>query len=172
SAILAIESVGLTVDDVEWIYPEDAAQGRALFETGEIDALSSYDPFFASAEVEMDTVTLVGAQIDVYPNRTFYLASDQFAEESPELLDLILEAIDEADQWANENKPEVVEIMSDALGISEEVIDHQIQRRTFGATKITEEIIEVQQQQADKYYEIDLIPVEVDVSEAVFEVAN
>src|SRR5699024_3521344 len=38
SAILAIESVGLTVDDVEWVYPEDAAQGRALFETGEIDA--------------------------------------------------------------------------------------------------------------------------------------
>src|SRR5699024_5934115 len=148
------------------------AQGRALFETGEIDALSSYDPFFASAEVEMDTITLLDGQIDGYPNRTFYFASEQFAEENPELLDLILQAIDEADQWANENKYDVVVMMSDALGISEDVIDHQIQRRTFGATKITEEIIETQQKQADKYYEIDLIPVEVDVSEAVFEVAN
>lgn len=170
SAILAIESAGLTVDDVEWVYPEDAAQGRALFETGEIDALSSYDPFFASAEVEMDVITLADGQIDDYPNRTFYFASEQFAEEHPELIDFILEAIDKSDQWANENKEEVVEIMSEALGISEEVIAHQLDRRTFGATKITEEIIEAQQKQADKYYEIGLIPKEIDVREKVFEI--
>src|SRR5690625_3307249 len=172
SAILAIESAGLTVDDVEWVYPEDAAQGRALFETGEIDALSSYDPFFASAEVEMDVITLADGQIDDYPNRTFYFASEQFAEENPELIDLILEAIDRSDQWANENKDEVVEIMSEALGISEEVIDHQIQRRTFGVTKMTQEIVEAQQKQADKYIEAGLISEKIDVTEKVLEIVE
>lgn len=172
STILALESVGLTVDDVEWVYPEDAAQGRALFETGEIDALASYDPFFASAEVEMDVITLADGQIDGYPNRTFYFASEQFAEKNPELIDFILEAIDQSDQWANENKEEVVKIMSDALGISEEVISHQINRRTFGASKITEEIIEAQQKQADKYFEIGLIPKQIDVREKVWEIVE
>lgn len=172
STILAIESAGLSVDDVEWVYPEDAAQGRALFETGEIDALSSYDPFFASAEVEMDVITLADGQIDGYPNRTFYFASEQFAEESPELIEFVLEAIDKSDQWANENKEEVVKIMSEALGISEEVISHQINRRTFGATKITEEIIEAQQKQANKYYEIGLIPEQIDVKEKVYEIVE
>lgn len=170
-AILAIESAGLTVDDVEWVFPEDAAQGRSLFETGELDALASYDPFFASGEVEMDVTTLTDGEVyDGYPNRTFYFASSSFAEEHPEHLDLILEAIDEADQWANENKSEVVEIMSEALGISEEVIHHQFDRRTFGATKITPEIIEAQQKQADKYDEIDLIPEKIDVSEKMYEI--
>lgn len=172
-AILAIESAGLTVDDVEWVYPADAAQGRALFETGELDALSSYDPFFASVEVEMDVITLTDGQVyDGYPNRTFYFAASKFAEEHPDLVDLILEATDEADQWANENKAEVVEIMSKALGISEEVIDHQMQRRTFGATKITSEIVEAQQKQADKYFEIKLIPEQVDVTEKMSEIVE
>src|SRR5699024_9703113 len=36
-AILALESAGLSVDDVEWVYPEDAATGRSLFETDAID---------------------------------------------------------------------------------------------------------------------------------------
>lgn len=168
SAVLALESVGLTADDVEWVYPEDAAQGRALFETKQIDALSSYDPFFASAELETDSITLINGDIDGYPNRTFYFAATSFAEEQPELVDFILENIDKSDKWANENREEVIGIMSEALGIKEEVISKQINRRTFGATAITPEIIEVQQKQADKYFELELIPVEVKVEEKVW----
>ena len=167
STVLALESVGLTVDDVEWVYPEDAAQGRALFETGQIDALASYDPFFASAEIETDSITLVNGDIDGYPNRTFYFAAEDFAEEQPELVDFILEKIDESDKWANENREEVISIMSEALGIKEEVISTQINRRTFGATAITDEIIETQQKQADTYFELGLIPVEVNVQDKV-----
>lgn len=168
STVLALESVGLTADDVEWVYPEDAAQGRALFETGQIDALASYDPFFASAELETDSITLVNGDIDGYPNRTFYFATESFVEQQPELVEFILEKIDESDQWANENREEVVVIMSEALGIKEEVIGKQINRRTFGATKITDEIITTQQKQADKYFELGLIPVEVNVQDKVW----
>lgn len=170
-AILALESAGLTVEDVEWVYPEDAAQGRSLFETGAVDALASYDPFFASAEVEMDVLTLTEDQVyDGYPNRTFYFASENFAKNHPELIELILEATDRADQWANENKDEVIKTMAKALDINENVIERQIYRRTFGATKITNEIIEAQQKQADKYHEIGLIPEAIDVTEKVFEI--
>ena len=168
STVLALESVGLTVDDVEWVYPEDAAQGRALFETGQIDALASYDPFFASAELETDSITLVNGDIDGYPNRTFYFATETFVDNQPELVEFILEKIDESDKWANENREEVIAIMSEALGINEEVISKQINRRTFGASEITDEIIETQQKQADKYFELKLIPVEVTIQEKVW----
>ncbi|MBD8038553.1 aliphatic sulfonate ABC transporter substrate-binding protein [Solibacillus sp. A46] len=168
STVLALESVGLTVDDVEWVYPEDAAQGRALFETGQIDALASYDPFFASAELETDSITLVNGDIDGYPNRTFYFATETFVDNNPELVEFILEKIDESDKWANENREEVIAIMSEALGIKEEVISKQINRRTFGASEITDEIIETQQKQADKYFELKLIPVEVTIQDKVW----
>src|SRR5699024_4776997 len=127
-------------------------------------------PFFASGEVEMDVNTLTDGEVyDGYPNRTFYFASSSFAEEHPEHLDLILEAIDEADQWANENKSEVVEIMSEALGISEEVIHHKFEQHTFCDTKITPESVETQKKQAYKYAGIDLIPEKIDVSEKIYE---
>lgn len=168
AAVLALESVGLTADDVEWVFVEDAAQGRALYETGQVDALSSYDPFFASAEVETDSITLTNGDIDGYPNRTFYFASEKLAENQPEIVEFILENIDKADKWANENKDEVVKIMSEALGIDEKVISKQIERRTFGASEITDEILEAQQKQADKYAELGLIPKKVDVKEKVW----
>src|SRR5699024_3412131 len=123
-AILALESAGLSVDDVEWVYPEDAATGRSLFETDAIDALASYDPFFASAEEEMEVITLTeDTTYDNYPNRTFYFASENFAKNHPDLIELILEQTDIADKWANENRDEVVTMMSEALGISEATIE-------------------------------------------------
>lgn len=168
SAVLALESVGLTADDVEWVYPEDAAQGRALFETGQIDALSSYDPFFASAEFETDSITLANGDIDGYPNRTFYFTGTKFADEHPDLVEFILEQIDKSDKWANENKEEVIDIMSEALGIDRDVISLQLNRRTFGATAITDEIVKTQQKQADKFFELKLIPVEINIEEKVW----
>lgn len=166
-AVLALEEAGLSVDDVEWVYPEDAGQGRIIFETGEVDALASYDPYLASAEVELGATSFSAGKDYNYPNRTFYYATPDFAEDEPELVDLILETIDEADQWANENNDEVVALLSDSLGIDEKVISKQISRRTFGATKITQEILDRQQEQADKYYEIGLIPEAVDISEVM-----
>ncbi|NEU30337.1 aliphatic sulfonate ABC transporter substrate-binding protein [bacterium LRH843] len=164
-AILAIEEAGLGVDDVEWVYLQDAAQMRTAFETKKIDALATYDPFFAGTEIDLDTVNLTEGKEYDYPNRTFYFAHDAFYNEQPELVETILDAIDKSDQWANENKPEVVKLVSAMLGIDEEVIARAIERREYGVDRINEEIIAAQQKQADVYAEIGLIPGEVDVAE-------
>lgn len=163
-AVLALEAAGLTVDDVEWVYPEDAAQGRALFETKQVDALASYDPFFAAMETDLETITFTENVDYDYPNRTFYYANTDFAAQHPQAVDIILATIDKSDKWANENKEEVTKIMAEALGIDENIIAKQIGRRTFGATKITQDIIDTQQKQADKYFEIGLIPEKIDVA--------
>lgn len=163
-AILALEKAGLTADDVKWVYPEDAAQGRAIFETNQVDALASYDPFFASAETELNTLTFTENVDYDYPNRTFYFATPQFAKEHAELVDLILDATDKSDKWANENKAEVAKLLSSSIGIDEKITTKQVNRRTFGAGPITQEIIDAQQKQADKYFMIKLIPKKLDVS--------
>ena len=163
-AILAIEAAGLSVDDIEWVYPEDASQGRSIFETKQIDALASYDPFFAGVETELETVTFTENMDYGYPNRTFYYATPDFTKDHPELVEIILEATDKSDQWANENKNEVIKLLSESLGIDEKIITRAVERRTYGASKITQEIVDAQQKQADKYFEIGLIPKQLDVS--------
>lgn len=162
--ILALKEAGLDVDDVEWVFLSDAAQGRAAFETEKIDAFATYDPFLAGTEIDLETINLTEGVDYGYPNRTFYFANVDYNKEQPELVDLILEAIGESDQWANDNKPDVVDLVSDALGIDKQVIHRVTERRDYGVSKINEEIIATQQKQADIYFEVGLLPKEVDVS--------
>lgn len=164
-ALLAVQAAGLAIDDVEWVFLQDAAQMRSAFETKNIDALATYDPFFAGIEIDLDVVNLTEGENYGHPNRTFYFANVEFYEENKELVDTILNAIDRSDQWANENKEEAVKLVSEELGIAEPIIQRSLERREFGVERLNEEILEAQQKQADLYYEIGLIPVEIDVSE-------
>ncbi len=164
-AVLAIKDAGLEVDDVEWVYLSDSAQLRTAFETNKIDAYATYDPFFAGAEYDLETINLTEGKDYDYPNRTFYYANVDFNDAHPELVNLILEATDESDEWANENKAEVVELVAEALDIDSEIIEIAINRRDYAVDLIDEDIIAAQQKQADIYYEIDLIPEKIDVSE-------
>lgn len=166
-AILAVEDAGLTIDDVEWVYLEDAAQQRTAFETKKIDALATYDPFFAGVEVDLETINLTEGKDYGYPNRTFYYANEEFYNEHPELVALILEATEESDQWANENKDEVVELVSNMLGIEENIIERAVNRREYAVDQMEEDIIKAQQKQADLYYEIGLIPNKIDIKDRV-----
>lgn len=166
-AILAVEDAGLSIDDVEWVYLQDAAQQRTAFETNKIDALATYDPFFAGVEVDLKTVNLTEGKDYGYPNRTFYYANEDFYKKNHELVELILEATDESDQWANENKDEVVKLVSNMLGIDEKVIERAVDRRQYAVDRIDDSIIEAQQKQADTYYEIGLIPNKIDIRDRV-----
>ncbi|MBU3231152.1 aliphatic sulfonate ABC transporter substrate-binding protein [Alkalihalobacillus clausii] len=163
-AILALEAEGLSADDVDFRYMGDASQGRSALETGEVDALASWDPFFAGVEHTLDVKTL-DHNVEGYPNRTFYFSTPQFAEESPELIQILLEETNRSDQWANENPDEVAELLSNMIGIEKEILDTVVNRRDYGVENINEDIIAAQQKQADDYYRIGLIENEVDVSE-------
>ncbi|GED19361.1 MULTISPECIES: aliphatic sulfonate ABC transporter substrate-binding protein [Kurthia] len=166
-AMLAVEDAGLKVDDIEWVYLQDASQLRTAFETKAIDALGTYDPFFAGAETDLDTVNLTEGKDYDYPNRTFYYANEKFNQQHPELVEVILDSIAESDEWANKNKPEVVKLVSKALGINEKVIKRAIDRRTYGLDRLDEKIIKTQQAQADYYTKVGLIPQKINVSERV-----
>lgn len=166
-AMLAIEDAGLKIDDVEWVYLQDASQLRTAFETKAIDALGTYDPFFAGAETDLDTINLTEGKDYDYPNRTFYYANEKFNQQHPELVEVILDSIAKSDEWANKNKPEVVKLVSKALGINEKVIERATERRTYGLDRLNEEIIKTQQAQADYYTKVGLIPQKVNVSERI-----
>ncbi|MGG0656166.1 aliphatic sulfonate ABC transporter substrate-binding protein [Rummeliibacillus pycnus] len=169
-AMLAIEDAGLKLDDVEWVYLQDASQLRTAFETKKIDALGTYDPFFASAEIDLDTINLTEGKDYNYPNRTFYYANEDFNKKHPELVKIILDSIAKSDNWANKNKPEVVKLVAKSLGIDEKVIARATERRTYGLDYMNDEITETQQKQADYYAKVGLIPQPVKVSERVVKI--
>lgn len=163
-AILALERAGLKYDDVQYVFVKDASEGRAVFETKQVDALGSWDPFFATVQNDLSPVTLTDGA-DYSPNRTFYYSTQEFTKNNADIVKIILEETAASDQWANTNKAEVAKLLSDELGIEKKSIETMVNRRTYGVQNITPDIIAQQQQLADVFQRVGLIDKKLNVSE-------
>lgn len=164
--LVALEKAGISTDDVEIIFYKDAAEGLAAFTKGEFDVYGSWDPYLAIVENTVETRTIVNGS-DLTENRTFYFATEQLLTEKPDVVSIILEELQNADQWANENKDEVANILSAELGLDAAPLQQANNRRTFGVQKIGDEIISSQQQLADTFFNAGLLETEINIKDAV-----
>ncbi|MFS0724907.1 sulfonate ABC transporter substrate-binding protein [Paenibacillus sp. 1P07SE] len=160
-----LEKAGVAYKDVDvkFLPPADA---RAAFERGNVDAWVIWDPFLAAAE------TATGGRViadgtGVVANHGFYLATRSFAEQHPDLVDILLEEADRIDTWSKENTQELAELLSPQLGIDVESLVLAGERRAYGVTQISEELIEAQQAIADTFHDLELIPKAIDIREAI-----
>ncbi|MDE3838954.1 sulfonate ABC transporter substrate-binding protein [Bacillus methanolicus] len=164
--VKALEKEGLKYEDVTPVYYKDAAEGRVAFESGKIDALGIWDPFLAVIENDLDVREITNGE-GLTENRTYYFASEKFSKEKPDLIKIILEELEKSNQWANENPNEVAKILSDELKIDEKAIEIATKRREYGILKIDEQAIKSQQELADTFFELGLMPNDVNVEESI-----
>ncbi|MER2057737.1 MAG: aliphatic sulfonate ABC transporter substrate-binding protein, partial [Niallia sp.] len=164
--LVALEKAGISLDDVTIKFYKDAAEGLAAFTKGEFDVYGTWDPYLAIVENKVDTRTVVSGK-DLTENRTFYFSTEKLLKEKPEVVKIILEELQNADQWANENKDEVAKILSSELGLEVEPLEQANERRTFGVQKINEDIINSQQKLADTFYEAELLKKDISIKDAV-----
>ncbi|MBD2249990.1 sulfonate ABC transporter substrate-binding protein [Nostoc parmelioides] len=160
-----LEKYGLKYSDIQPIYlpPADA---RAAFVKGSIDAWSIWDPFYAAAEQSSNARVLIDGT-GINKQGGYYLASQKFAKEQPQIIKAMLEEIQNVETWSDQNREEVAKTLSPILGIDLATIRKSTNRRKFGVTPITSELITLQQQVADKFYELKLIPKQINVKAAM-----
>ncbi|WP_379598348.1 hypothetical protein [Oceanobacillus luteolus] len=102
-------------------------------------------------------------------DRDFFVATENFYDAHPEIVDVIIEEIDASSKWANSNHDELVEKLAPLLGIDEDSIRMSVERRTYGVEAISEEIIKEQQEIADIFYDLDIIPKELEIKEVIID---
>jgi sulfonate transport system substrate-binding protein len=163
--VAALESVGLKWEDVQpaFLLPADA---KAAFNGGSVDAWTIWDPYYALEEGESGARTIATNGSVGFPNRGFYLADRGFATGNPDALAAIIASLREAETWVDEHTDEVVETLSQETGLDVEVLRVVEERRVHGLEPVTTEVVEGQQQLADLFYSLGLIPTEVDVAAA------
>lgn len=164
--LVALKEAGISLDDVTIKFYKDAAEGLAAFTNGEFDVYGSWDPYLAIVEDKIATKTIVSGS-DLTENRTFYFATEALLDEKSDVVSVILEELQNADQWANENKEEVANILATELGLEEEPFEKANNRREFGVEKIDDAILSSQQQLADTFYDANLLEKEITIEEAV-----
>ncbi|MGJ7442657.1 aliphatic sulfonate ABC transporter substrate-binding protein [Aquipuribacter sp. MA13-6] len=122
-----LDAAGLTTADVE-IVDLPHADGRLALQQGQVDAWAGLDPIMA------DAVTSDGAELVVRePARLSYSVlnvREDFLEESPEAVELVLAQYERARQWIQDNPEETVEILATAAEIDPGIAEQVLTERT------------------------------------------
>jgi sulfonate transport system substrate-binding protein len=165
--VKALEKAGLKYSDITPVFLTPA-DGRAAFEGKNVDAWAVWDPYLAVAEKTLGARIITDAT-GVAPNRGYYLAAKSFALKNPEALKTVLDEVKKTSDWAKGNPAEVVKLLSPVLGIDAAVLEVSEKRRDYGALPLTDEVIAKQQEVADTFYKIKLIPKQINVKEIIWQ---
>lgn len=162
--VSALEQAGLSYKDVTPVYlpPSDA---RAAFQRGSVDAWVIWDPYYAEVETHANARLLKDAE-GLVPHYTFYLASRHFAETYPDSAKLVIDQLSELSVWANAHQDDAAKILAQSTGLAQPIWARALARMPFGSQRMTPAVFAEQQQLADKFTAIGLLPVKVDVSTA------
>jgi sulfonate transport system substrate-binding protein len=160
-----LNKAGLKYSDIQPVYlpPADA---RAAFVKGSLDAWVIWDPFYAAAEKSTNARVLIDGQ-SITKQGGYYLASRKFTTENQPTIKAIIEEIQKLEEWSDQNRGEVAQVLASTLGIELETMQKATNRRKFGVVGIDQALITEQQKVADTYYELKLIPKQIKVQEAM-----
>ncbi len=164
--LLTLEKAGLDYRDITPVYlsPPDAA---AAFGNDSVDAWAVWDPFFAVGEVKYGGRVLVKPS-ELAKTNSFYLANKAFAHDNPILLRETLDGLAETATWADEHRPEVAQSLASITGLDLKIQTIAANRSSFTIGRVSEDIIVSQQQLADRFLKLGLIPKPIVVKDAVW----
>ncbi|MGM4926592.1 sulfonate ABC transporter substrate-binding protein [Tardiphaga sp. 804_B3_N1_9] len=162
--VKALEKANVKYSDITPVFlaPADA---RAAFERGAVDAWVIWDPFQAAAEAAIEATVLADGT-DTVSNYQFYLSSQKFLESDPKVVDAILEGLREVDDWAKTDIKAVAEQLSPSVGLPVAVLEVALKRQAYGIKPIDRKVITEQQQLADTFLALGLIPKAIAVADA------
>jgi sulfonate transport system substrate-binding protein len=161
--VKALEKAGVKYSDIQPVFlsPADA---RAAFERGAVDAWVIWDPFQAAAEIATQARTLADGT-DTVANYQFYFASQKFLQTDSRIIDVVLAQLGEVDDWARRDIKSVAEQLSPSVGLPVPVLELALRRQAYGIKPVTEQVIAEQQQVADTFLALGLLPKAIKISD-------
>ena len=162
--VKALEKAGVKYSEIEPVFlaPADA---RAAFERGAVDAWVIWDPFQAAAEAATGARTLADGT-GIVSNYQFYFSSKKFIESDPKIVDLVLSQLSEVDDWARSDIHAVAEQLAPAIGLPVGVVEVALKRQAYGIKPVTDSVIADQQNVADAFFTLGLLPKQIKISDA------
>lgn len=161
--VKALEKAGVKYSEITPVFlaPADA---RAAFEKGAVDAWVIWDPFQAAAEVATQARTLADGTGTV-ANYQFYFSSQKFLNADPKIVEVVLAQLSEVDKWAKDDIRAVAEQLSPSVGLPVPVLELALKRQSYGIRPINDQVIAEQQQVADTFFTLGLIPKAIKISD-------
>ncbi|BBZ36283.1 aliphatic sulfonate ABC transporter substrate-binding protein [Mycolicibacterium confluentis] len=163
-ALLAVKSVGLTPQDVEFVFLDPAA-GAAAFKNGKVDAWSIWNPQSAIAVRDGARIIAKGLPpIDQVNN--YYVATDKSLNDPKRRAALadVLTRISKLFDWAQKNPEEYAKAIAKETGVPIEDARATVEAYPFAVGPVTSEDVAAEQALADAFFEAGELPKSVDVA--------
>ncbi|KVL46892.1 ABC transporter substrate-binding protein [Burkholderia territorii] len=162
--VKALEHAGLAYADIQPIYltPADA---RAAFVQRSVDAWVIWDPYLAAAERQLGARVIANGD-GLVRNTQYYLAARKYAAAQPQVLRTLLDEVDALDRWARDHVPEVATQLSPLVGLDAPTLEVALKRTGYGVQPVTDATLAYQQNIADAFSALKLIPGKVTVANA------
>ena len=159
-----LQKNGLAYSDVQSVFlpPADA---RAAFAQGSVDAWVIWDPFLASAQKTLDARLLADAT-GVVNNRGYYFTSRSYADKNADILRIAVEEVGAIEKWAGSQRADAATEYAAVLGLERSVVEVAVNRTAYGTVPVTKAILAEQQQIADTFWELKLLPKKISILEA------
>ncbi|WP_046721568.1 sulfonate ABC transporter substrate-binding protein [Heyndrickxia coagulans] len=162
--VRALEKAGIPYSSIHPVFlaPADA---RTAFEKGDVDAWVIWDPFLADAQLATKARTIADGT-GLVENREFFLAAKPFAQNHADVLDVIFKQLEKTERWVEKNPKQAAEFLAPQIGMDKKSLELTLSRKNFGTEKITTQTLKDQQQIANEFYKLKLIPKPIKVKEA------
>lgn len=163
--IKALKEAGLSLDDITPTYlpPPEA---NVAFSQAQIDAWVIWEPFIGRTE-QTGAGKVLRFGEDLIDVGNFYSTSRSFALEHPSFVKIFLEEIHRVEQWANDHHREQAELLSEETKIEVDLLEKIVSRQPYGILPITDQVVATQQNIAEMYLDLGLIPQAIDIREVV-----
>jgi sulfonate transport system substrate-binding protein len=161
-----LERHGLKFTDITPIYLAPA-DGRAAFESKNVDAWVIWDPFQAAAEKATGARVLADGTPGVVNNYQYYLGEQNFLNKNPKVIAALFDDSVAQGAWLKKNLRQAAELIAPLQGLPVDVVELALQRYEFNVKPITAAVAADQQKIADTFFDLKLIPKAIKISEAV-----
>ncbi|XBS71327.1 aliphatic sulfonate ABC transporter substrate-binding protein [Acerihabitans sp. KWT182] len=155
--IVALAKAHLTFKDITPAYLTPA-DGLAAFETGQVDAWVTWEPFVAGAERRQHARVLAPGQ-GLASYQRYYLASTAFARQHPEILNLIYRQLEQTGAWVKSHPAEAAKLLGPLWGnLDAATVEQANAHRTYQVKPVTRDSLGEQQRIADAFFAAGLLP--------------
>jgi sulfonate transport system substrate-binding protein len=164
--IKALEKEGLSYNDIDPIFLQPA-EARAALEGGSIDAWVVWNPFYEAAQQELGVRVVVDGS-DVAPTIGYVLGRDEFVAQHEEIVRGVVEELVAAQAWAKANTNEYAAILEKETEIQASVWLAAFNKDAPEYSFMDDEAIAHQQEVADIFYHLELIPEPLVITDSVW----
>jgi sulfonate transport system substrate-binding protein len=163
----ALIEAGLTFSDITPVYLQPA-DARAAFQSGKVEAWAVWDPYYAAGEIDGNGRVLRNGK-GLSPHREFYFGRKDFLATHGELVAPILDVLRETGDKAILDPKGTAEFLASKLGIDVQVLEKsELRKQRYYAEPMNAQSIAGQQEVADTFSKLGLIPQPVRIVDDVF----